>query len=318
IQGRIEPTTEREEEAIRQAAADEDKILADLETKDLCNEVDPRIWVQFAAMMSTEWRMRALDASRRGDDVTFRISVRHSRKWEAFEKNVLVQIAAKKRAEQARTQRMPEHESEAKQIIEQTPEHKKEECKEAELESQKKAEVKSEEAEVESQEEKIKTTEEAKMLAKRDMEFMKLAEESRKAEENRQVAIQRERTRMQAEVEKAKKKKAKVAEAKDKAEQVRDTTIRPPVSSIPREEQQQPKVLIVEPDVVNHHDSETISYVPLKKEPIDHIISEYVGRSETEADKEIENAIDAIKKSGLEIKKILEAAEARRLANPGE
>ncbi|KAK2194468.1 uncharacterized protein BdWA1_004060 [Babesia duncani] len=205
------PTSENEEEVMRVAAADEVTILEDLETRDISDEDDPKIWAQFATMMSTEWRKRALDALRRGGDVTYRLSVRHSRKWEAFGRSVLVQIAAKKRAAQAETQQIPEGET-------------------------------------------------------------------------------------------------------------YDATMHPPVLSIPREEQEQEEsqILIAEPDVVSHDDGKTIPYVPLMEKPIDYIESEDVALSQVKADEEIEKAIDAIKQSGLEVKGILETAEARILANPGE
>ncbi|KAK2197748.1 hypothetical protein BdWA1_000751 [Babesia duncani] len=78
-----------------------------------------------------------------------------------------------------------------------------------EVEANVRVEEQSKEAEVKPQEEKIKTTEEARILAKGDMEFMKLAEESRKAEEDRQVAIQKEKDKMLTEFKKAKEKKTK-------------------------------------------------------------------------------------------------------------
>ncbi|KAK2195180.1 hypothetical protein BdWA1_003482 [Babesia duncani] len=335
------PTSENEEEVMRVAAADEATILEDLETRNISDEDDPKIWVQFAAMMSTAWWERVLDASRRGDVVTFHKGVRLARKWEAFGRSVLVQIAAKKRAAQAETQQIPVEESEAKDTTEET----------------------SQQIPVEESESKD-TTEEASQRNPEGETYdvtirppvLSIPREEQEQEESQiQIAEPDVPSHHDGEtiphipfkeepIDHTKSQDGCLSEAETKAEiEIAEPDVpshhdgetiphipfkEEPIDHIKSQDgnlseaETKAEIEIAEPDVPSHHDGETIPHIPFKEEPIDHIKSQDGNLSEAETKAEIEIEIEkpADITTSIEagLKKISEAVEARRLANPGK
>ncbi|KAK2197749.1 hypothetical protein BdWA1_000752 [Babesia duncani] len=257
---------------------------AALKTQRKADEEEASMLAEFATEMSGKWWEEAMKASRTGNEAKLTMSVTLARRWKRFRTSVLTESEAQSNAEgeeEALENPTKVEQEAATDIVEQNPK-----------------------GESESKD----TTEEAsQQIPKGESESKDTTEEA-----SQQIP----------EGESESKDTTEEASQRNPEGETYDVTIRPPVLSIPREEQEQEEsqIQIAEPDVPSHHDGETIPHIPFKEEPIDHIKFRDCSLLETNEDEDIEKPkpVEVTIEMQMELKKILEAVECRRLANPGK